>query len=142
MNPSYAPVNAPMVDRDTLHITVPWRNWATNPEVGLGGGGIEELTGDVSATGPGIALATLASTGVTPGSYTSTNLTIDVKGRITAAANGSGGSSTLEDVLTVDPVAPADDKAWFFRDGGTPETLSVRVRRAGVTYDFPVGTFP
>ena len=53
---------------------------------------ITALTGRGTASGPGSAVFTLSNSGVTAGSYTNANITINADGTISAAGNGSGGT--------------------------------------------------
>jgi hypothetical protein len=76
-------------------------DWNTFNNKQPAGSYITDLTGDGSATGPGSAIFTLANVNGNVGSFTNANITVNAKGLITAASNGTSNPGTVTSVSVV-----------------------------------------
>jgi hypothetical protein len=115
--------------------TLPWYQFFANLWQTIGSGGVAPANAEyvVAAADPALTAERVLTD--------TASVTWDFSVAGQAKANAVSAPSSVMPVLTADPAAPANDTAWLFRDGGAPENLSLRVRRAGVTVDFPLGTF-
>ena len=106
-------------------------DWTTFNGKQASGNYITALTGDVTASGSGSVTATLATVNGNVGSFTNANITVNGKGLITAASNGTAGGSTFGQAFEIDA------SNWL--SATTTNTYGINANARGITYGYGIG---